>query len=68
LYVELAADFLEIFIKEVMACTPPRLGETPLKLRLQGQREEAPVKLRLDILKQSPLSPYYGDPFVNNRW
>lgn len=58
----------EKFVSDFNLNLTQKTEDMRVKRDADNQLKEQFELQRLDILKQSPLSPYYGDPFVNNRW
>ncbi len=58
----------EKFVSEFNLNLTQKTEDTRVKREVDNMLKEQFELQRLAILKQSPLSPYYGDPFVNNRW
>jgi hypothetical protein len=58
----------EKFVSEFNLNLTQKTEDARVKREVDNMLREQFELQRLAILKQSPLSPYYGDPFVNNRW
>ena len=58
----------ENYLAEYKSNQTQRMENLKIKKEADEKLREQFEKLRLDILKESPLGPYYGESFVNNRW
>jgi len=58
----------ENYLVEFKANQTQRMQKLKIKDEADKKLREQFEKLRLDILTKSPLGPYYGESFVNNRW
>ena len=58
----------ENYLAEYKSNQNQRMENLKIKKEADEKLREQFEKLRLDILKESPLGPYYGESFVNNRW
>jgi hypothetical protein len=61
-------NLTEKFVSEFDLNLRQRTEDARVKSEADNKLKEQFESQRLAILKKSPLSSYYGDPFVNNRW
>jgi hypothetical protein len=61
-------NLTEKFVSEFDLNLRQRTEDARIKSEADNKLKEQFESQRLAILKKSPLSSYYGDAFVNNRW
>ena len=65
---ETKINLTESYLSEFKANQTQRIENLKIKKEADKKLRDQFEKLRLEILKTSPLGPYYGESFVNNRW